>query len=70
MTREEGIEAIKHHLEAIESIAKELGTEDFLTLSVHGEHLSFHNGPFKGRAEENRIHVCRIKGNWHQFHLI
>ena len=70
MTKEEGIEAIKRHLEAIEAIAKELGTEDFLVLSIQGEHMSFHNGPKETRAEEDRIHVCRICGKWHQLRLI
>lgn len=70
MTKEEGIEAIKRHLEAIENIARELGTEDYFVLSVQGEHLSFHNGPKEMRPEEDRIHVCRIGGNWHQLKLV
>lgn len=70
MTKEEGIEAIKRHLEAIENIAKELGSEDFFILSVQGEHLSFHNGPAENHAEDDRIHVVRIGGNWHQLKLV
>lgn len=70
MTREEGIEAIKRHLEAIASIAMILGTDDYLVLAVQGDSLSFNNGPAQKRVEEDRIHVYRINGAWHELKLI
>lgn len=68
MNKEEGIEAIKRHLEAIENIAKELG-ESYLSLCILNDHISFSNGPSEGRTAEEQIHVCRIEGEWFQYHL-
>lgn len=45
MTKEEAVEGIKRHAEAILAIAKEIGTEDYLSMAIVNGRISVDNQP-------------------------
>lgn len=53
MNKEEAVEKIRDHVMEIYKIACELGTEDYLSIYITSDFVSFNNEYFNGGKHEN-----------------
>lgn len=68
MSKEDGIEAIKRHLEAIDEIICEMGCPDYLDASIMDGHISINNDYTRMHKEDGLgFALCRINGEWLQY---
>lgn len=61
MNKEEVVEGIKRHLEAILNLTKEIGIDDYLNMAIVDSHISIDNNPTERHKDDGlgiRMHYC------------
>ena len=52
MTKEEALEGMKRHAEAILNLAKEIGVSDYIDMGIVDGHISIGNNPYSRHLED------------------
>jgi hypothetical protein len=67
MTKEEGVEGIKRHTEAILNIAKEIGVADYLSIAIVRGNINVDNNP-SDRKDGLGINMYYCDEKWNIWH--
>ena len=65
MNKEEAVEGIKRHAEAILNLAKAIGVDDYLSMAIVDGHVMIDNNPADRHTEDGvGVRLYYLDGEW------